>query len=175
MNTMFPQEEFSMSKSIRKILSVWVEDKPGVLWHVTELFGEENCNIESLAVGLTEKPGVARITIVVAGDHTAVDKVITRLNRITNLVQVKLINEHETLLMELCLLRVDAPDERKTDLINLVNVFRGKIIDVASESMTIAVSGSPDKIQAMSELLRSFGILEIVRTGTIAMERGKRS
>ncbi len=164
-----------MSKSIRKILSVWVEDKPGVLWHVTELISEENCNIESLAVGMTEKVGIARITIVVAGDQEHVDKVISRLNRITNLIQVKLIDEHETLLMELCLMRVEAPDERKTDLINLVNVFRGNIIDVASESMTIAVTGSPDKIQAMSELLRSYGVLEIVRTGTIAMERGKRS
>jgi len=76
--------------------------------------------------------------------------------------------------MELGLIMVDAPDERKTDLINLVNVFRGKIIDVASNSMTIAVSGSPDKIQAMTDLLRPYGILEIVRTGTIAMERGKR-
>lgn len=164
-----------MSKSIRKILSVWVEDKPGVLWHVTELIGEENCNIESLAVGMTEKTGVARITVIMAGDQTNVDKVISRLNRITNLIQVKLINEHETLLMELCLMRVEAPDERKTDLINLVNVFRGNIIDVASESMTIAVTGSPDKIQAMSELVRTYGVLEIVRTGTIAMERGKRS
>ncbi|MDD2533829.1 MAG: acetolactate synthase small subunit [Eubacteriales bacterium] len=163
-----------MSKSIRKILSVWVEDKPGVLWHVTELFGEENCNIESLAVGMTEKVGVARITIVVVGDQESVEKVMVRLNRITNLVKIKQINEHETLLMELCLMRVDAPDEKKTDLINLVNVFRGNIIDVASESMTIAVTGSPDKILAMSELLRTFGVLEIVRTGTIAMERGKR-
>ena len=164
-----------MNKAKKTILSVWVEDKPGVLWHVTELFGEENCNIESLAVGSTEKPGVARMTIIVDGEHEAVEKVITRLNRVTNLVKIKRINDAETVLLELCLIMVDAPDERKTDLINLVNVFRGKIIDVASESMTIAVSGSPDKIQAMSELLRSFGILEIVRTGAIAMERGKRT
>ena len=158
----------------KTILSVWVEDKPGVLWHVTELFGEENCNIESLAVGSTEKPGVARITIIVKGEHQSVEKVIARLNRVTNLVQVKRVNDAETLLMELGLIMVDAPDERKPDLINLVNVFRGKIIDVASNSMTIAVSGSPDKIQAMTDLLRPYGILEIVRTGTIAMERGKR-
>jgi len=164
-----------MSKIKKTILSVWVEDKPGVLWHVTELFGEENCNIESLAVGSTEKPGVARMTIIVAAEHEAIEKVITRLNRVTNLVKIKRINDAETVLLELCLIMVDAPDERKTDLINLVNVFRGKIIDVASESMTIAVTGSPDKIQAMTELLRSFGILEIVRTGAIAMERGNRT
>ncbi len=164
-----------MSKIKKTILSVWVEDRPGVLWHVTELFGEENCNIESLAVGSTEKPGVARMTIIVAGEHDAVERVIARLNRVTNLVKIKRINDAETVLMELCLIMVDAPDEKKTDLINLVNVFRGKIIDVASESMTIAVTGSPDKIQAMTELLRSFGVLEIVRTGAIAMERGNRS
>lgn len=164
-----------MSKIHKTILSVWVEDRPGVLWHVTELFGEENCNIESLAVGSTEKPGVARMTIIVAGENGAIEKVITRLNRVTNLVKIKRINDAETVLLELCLIMVDAPDEKKTDLINLVNVFRGKIIDVASESMTIAVTGSPDKIQAMTELLRSFGVLEIVRTGAIAMERGNRS
>jgi acetolactate synthase-1/3 small subunit len=164
-----------MSKLKKTILSVWVEDRPGVLWHVTELFGEENCNIESLAVGSTEKPGVARMTIIVAAEHESIEKVITRLNRVTNLVKIKRINDAETVLLELCLIMVDAPDERKTDLINLVNVFRGKIIDVASESMTIAVTGSPDKIQAMTELLRSFGILEIVRTGAIAMERGNRT
>ncbi len=164
-----------MSHSKKTILSVWVEDKPGVLWHVTELFGEEKCNIESLAVGSTEKPGVARITIIVTGEHQSIEALIARLNRLTNLIKVKRISDAESILMELCLIMVEAPDERKTDLINLVNVFRGKIIDVASQSMTIAVSGSPDKIQAMTELLRSFGIIEIVRTGTIAMERGKKN
>jgi acetolactate synthase-1/3 small subunit len=164
-----------MSKSKKTILSVWVEDRPGVLWHVTELFGEENCNIESLAVGSTEKPHVARMTIIAEAEQAALEKVISRLNRVTNLIQVKRVDDSESVLMELCLVMVDAPDERKTDLINLVNVFRGKIIDVASTSMTIAVTGSPEKIQAMTELLRSFGILEIVRTGTIAMERGKRT
>lgn len=164
-----------MSKNRKTILSVWVEDRAGVLWHVTQLFGEANCNIESLAVGSTEKPGVARMTILVDGDSEAVDSVISRLNRITDLVKIKRIDNDESVLMELCLIMVDAPDDKKTDLINLVNVFRARIVDVATNTMTIAVAGSPDKIQALIDLLNPFGILEIVRTGTIAMDRGKRT
>ncbi len=164
-----------MSRYRKTILSVWVEDRAGVLWHVSQLFGEANCNIESLAVGATEKPGVVRMTIIVDGDNTAVDTVISRLNRITDLVKIKRIDNDESVLMELCLVMVDAPDDKKTDLINLVNVFRARIVDVAFNTLTIAISGSPDKIQALTDLLHPFGILEIVRTGTIAMDRGRRT
>jgi acetolactate synthase-1/3 small subunit len=163
-----------MAKEKSNIISVWVEDKPGVLWHVAQLFGEENFNIESLTVGGTERPGIARMTIMVAGPDDAVDAVLTRLNRITNLVKVKRIDNDESVLMELALIMVDAPDEKKTDIINIVNVFRARIVDVASNSMTIANSGGPSKIQALIDLLRPFGILEIVRTGTVALDRGNR-
>ena len=163
-----------MVKVKKNIISVWVEDKAGVLWHVTQLFGEQNCNIESLAVGATEKPGVARMTIIVAGDDESVDTVLNRLNRITSLIKIKRIDNDESVLMELALIMVDAPDDKKTDIINIVNVFRARIVDVASSSMTVAISGNPVKIQALMDLLRPFGILEIVRTGTIAMDRGNR-
>ena len=164
-----------MTKRNKNILSVWVEDKAGVLWHVTQLFGEENCNIESLAVGSTERPGISRMTIIVDGDDRSVDVVLTRLNRITSLVKVKRIDDDESVLMELGLFMVDAPDEKKTDIINIVNVFRARIVDVASNSMTVAISGGPTKLQALIDLLRPFGILEIVRTGPIAIDRGNRS
>jgi len=163
-----------MSKVKKTIMSVWVEDKTGVLWHVTQLFGEENCNIESLSVGSTEKPGVARMTIIVNGEDEAVKLVMSRLNRITNLIKVKKIDDDESVLMELGLIMVDAPDDKKTDIINIVNVFRARIVDVASTSLTVAISGGPAKLQALIDLLRPFGILEIVRTGTIAIDRGKR-
>lgn len=163
-----------MAKVKKNIISVWVEDKAGVLWHVTQLFGEQNCNIESLAVGATEKPGIARMTIIVAGDDDSVDTVLNRLNRITSLIKIKRIDNDESVLMELALIMVDAPDDKKTDIINIVNVFRARIVDVASSSMTVAISGSPVKIQALMDLLRPFGILEIVRTGTIAIDRGNR-
>lgn len=163
-----------MEKPTKRILSVWVEDKSGVLGHVAQLFGEQNCNIESLAVGSTERPGISRMTIRVSGENEAVDAVLTRLNRITSLIKVTRIDGDESVLMELALVMVDAPDERKTDLINLVNVFRARIVDVATNTMTIAASGSPSKLQALIDLLRPFGIIEIVRTGLIAMDRGKK-
>ena len=164
-----------MSKKKKKVLSVWVEDKAGVLWRVTQLFGEENCNIESLAVGSSEGAGVSRMTIIVDGDDQSVDTVLARLNRITSLVKVKKIDDDESVLMELGLIMVDAPDEKKTDIINIVNVFRARIVDVASNTMTVAISGGPAKLQALIDLLRPFGILEIVRTGPIAIDRGVRT
>jgi acetolactate synthase-1/3 small subunit len=163
-----------MSKENKIVISVWVEDKAGVLWHVSQLFGEQNCNIESLTVGGTEKPGVSRMTIIVNGEDHSVDKVIASLNRITNLIKVRRIDNEESVLMELALIMVDAPDEKKTDIINMVNVFRARIVDVAANSMTVAISGNQAKIQAMIDLFRPFGILEIVRTGPIAIDRGKR-
>jgi len=162
-----------MTKEKKTILSVWVEDKTGVLWHISQLFGEENCNIESLTAGKTEKPGMARMTIIVNGTDDAVDAVITKLNMNTNLIKVRRIDPEESVLMELSLIMVNAPDEKKTDIINIVNVFRARIVDVAVNSMTVAVSGNPVKIQALIDLLQPFGILEIVRTGTIAIDRGK--
>jgi len=164
-----------MAKPKKNILSVWVEDKAGVLWHVTQLFGEENCNIESLAVGSTERPGISRMTIIVGGDDQAVDVVLARLNRITSLVKVKRIDDDESVMMELVLVMVDAPDEKKTDIINIVNVFRARIVDVATSTMTVAISGGPPKLQALIDLLRPFGILEIVRTGPIAIDRGNKA
>jgi len=164
-----------MTKHKKIILSVWVEDKAGVLSHVTELFGAEDCNIDSLTVGATEKPGVSRITISVAGDQTHVNSVISKLHRLTSLIKIKRIDDDESVLMELALIKVDAPDDRKTDIINIVNVFRARIVDVAATSMTVAIAGSPVKILALQDLLSPFGILEIVRTGTIAIDRGRRS
>lgn len=164
-----------MSKHHKKIiLSVWVEDKVGVLSHVTELFGAENCNIESLAVGGTEKPGVSRITITIAGDQTHVNSVISKLHRLSCLVKIERIDDEESILMELALIKVNAPDDKKTDIINIVNVFRARIVDVASESLTVAIAGGTVKILALQDLLRPFGITEVVRTGLIAIDRGPR-
>ena len=115
------------------------------------------------------------MTIIVGGEDESVDTVLTQLNRITNLIKVTRIDSEESVLMELALVMVDAPDERKTDLINLVNVFRARIVDVATSTMTIAASGNPGKLQALIDLLRPFGILEIVRTGLIAMDRGNKN
>jgi len=156
------------------IISVWVEDRAGVLGHVTQLFGEQNCNIESLAVGQTEKAGISRMTIIIDGSRQDAAAVMTRLNRITNLIQVKQIDQYESVQMELALIQADAPEEKRTDLINLINVFRARIVDVASQSMTIAIAGNSIKIDALIDLLRPYGINEIVRTGTVALDRGRK-
>lgn len=156
------------------IISVWVEDRAGVLGHVTQLFGEQNCNIESLAVGQTEKAGISRMTIIIDGSRKDAAAVMSRLNRITNLIQVKQIDQYESVQMELALIQADAPEEKRTDLINLINVFRARIVDVASQSMTIAIAGNSIKIDALIDLLRPFGINEIVRTGTVALDRGRK-
>lgn len=156
------------------IISVWVEDRAGVLGHVTQLFGEQNCNIESLAVGQTEKAGISRMTIIIDGSRQDAAAVMSRLNRITNLIQVKQIDQYESVQMELALIQADAPEEKRTDLINLINVFRARIVDVASQSMTIAIAGNSIKIDALIDLLRPFGINEIVRTGTVALDRGRK-
>ena len=103
-------------KEKKIILSVWVEDKAGVLGKVTQLFGEQNCNIESLAVGQTEKNKISRMTIIVAGDQQDVSSVLAKLNRITSLIQVKQVDQEESVQMELGLIQVDAPDEKRTDL-----------------------------------------------------------
>jgi len=163
-----------MSKHKKIVLSVWVEDKAGVLSSVAQLFGAEGCNIESLTVGGTETPGVSRITIVVDGDQTHVSSVISQLNRLTSLIKVKRVDDDESVRMELALIKVDAPDDRKTDIINIVNVFRARIVDVAATTMTVAIAGSPVKILALQDLLSPFGILEIVRPGMIATDRGLR-
>ncbi len=163
-----------MTKTTKTILSVWVEDKAGVLWHVSQLFGEQDCNIESLTVGGTEKPGVSRMTIVVDGKQDAVDQVISKMQRMTDLIKVRRIDDDESVMMELALIMVRAEDDKKTDIINMVNVFRARIVDVAAESMTVAATGGQVKIQAMLDLMRQFGIVEIVRTGPIAIDRGKR-
>ena len=156
------------------IISVWVEDRAGVLGHVTQLFGEQNCNIESLAVGQTEKAGISRMNIIIDGSRQDAAAVMTRLNRITNLIQVKQIDQYESVQMELALIQADAPEEKRTDLINLINVFRARIVDVASQSMTIAIAGNSIKIDALIDLLRPYGINEIVRTGTVALDRGRK-
>lgn len=156
------------------IISVWVEDRAGVLGHVTQLFGEQNCNIESLAVGQTEKTGISRMTIIIDGSRKDAETVMSHLNRLTNLIQVKQIDQNESVQMELALIQVDAPEEKRTDLINLINVFRARIVDVAAQNMTIAIAGNSIKIDALIDLLRPFGINEIVRTGTVALDRGRK-
>ena len=158
----------------KNILSVWVENQTGVLSRVAALFGEMGFNIDSLAVGVTERVDVSRITIVTEGSTEMMEAIISKLNQITSLVKVKNITEGESVLRELALIMVEAPESRRADIINIVDIFRAQIVDVGYCTMTIEISGEKDKVQALEDLLHPFGIREIVRTGTIAIDRGIR-
>jgi acetolactate synthase I/III small subunit len=158
----------------KNILSVWVENQAGVLSRVAALFGEMGFNIDSLAVGVTERFDIARITIVADGSDDMVEAIISKLHQITSLIKVKNIIKEEAVLRELALIMVEAPESRRSDIINIVEIFRAQIVDVGYCTMTVEISGEKDKIQALEDLLHPFGIREIVRTGTIAIDRGIR-
>ncbi|MBP7175827.1 MAG: acetolactate synthase small subunit [Thermoclostridium sp.] len=158
----------------KHVLSIWVENQAGVLSRVSALFGEAKLNIESLAVGVSEKEGVSRITIVTEGTDEAVDSIIARMNQIASLIKIREISKDESVLRELALIMVDAPEDRRPAIINIVDIFRAQIVDVSLYTMTVEASGDQDKIQALADLLKPFGVREIVRTGVIAIDRGIR-
>lgn len=158
----------------KQIFSIWVENQLGVLSKVAAIFGESGLNIDSLAVGTTENEKVSRITIVTEGEDDSLEQVISKMNELTNLIKVKNITEGTSVLRELALIMVEAPEAKRQDIITLAEIFRAEIVDVGMRTMTIEISGNCDKIQAIDDLLRPFGIREIVRTGTIAIDRGNR-
>ncbi len=158
----------------KQIYSIWVENKTGVLSKVAALFGETGLNIESLAVGTTEIEAVSRITIVTEGEDDTLKPVISKMNEITNLIKVKKITDDSSLLRELALVMIEAPEAKRQSVIAIAEIFRAQVVDVGIRTMTLEISGGKDKIQAMEDLLRPFGIREIVRTGVIAIDRANR-
>ena len=156
-------------------LSVLVENKPGVLTRVTSLFARRGFNIDSLAVGPTEDPTLSRITIVVNAEDTPIDQVMKQLHKLINVIKIQDLDPAESIDRELVLFKVNAPPEKRHEIIEIANVFRAKIIDVGKNSMTIEATGSPDKLSAMEDLFRAYGIKELARTGKIALARGRES
>ena len=154
-------------------LSVLVENHAGVLSRVAGLFSRRGFNIDSLAVGVTEDPAVSRMTIIVDGDDYTVEQVSKQLNKLVDVIRIKLLDESESVRRELTLAKVEAAASTRTEIMQLVEIFRAKIIDVSKETLTIEMSGPEEKIEAMLDMLSPFGIKEIVRTGVIAIERGK--
>ncbi len=155
-------------------LSVLVENKPGVLTRVTSLFARRGYNIESLAVGVTEDPTLSRITIVVNGEDTPLEQVTKQLHKLINVIKIQDLDPRESVQRELVLFKVNAPAEKRHEVIEIANVFRAKIIDVGKNTVTIEATGAADKLDAMEDLLRAFGIKELARTGKIALSRGSR-
>jgi acetolactate synthase-1/3 small subunit len=156
----------------RHTLSVLVENHAGVLSRVAGLFSRRGFNIDSLAVGETNDPGISRITIVVRGDEYIIDQVSKQLNKLVDVIKIRVFEASEFVGRELVLIKVKADAKSRTEIIQLVDIFRANIVDVAPDSMTVEISADQEKINALSILLEPYGILEVVRTGVIAIERG---
>lgn len=152
-----------------------VEDKPGVLNRIASLFRRRSFNIQSLAVGSSEHPGLSRMTIVVVGDSAQVEQVRKQLDKLINVVKVSDITEEDMVTRELALIKVKATASTRSEIMQIVDVFRANIVDVAPGSLTVEVTGDEDKLDSLIRLLRDFGIKEVSRTGRIALTRGSSS
>ena len=158
--------------STKHTLVALVEDKPGVLTQVASLFRRRGFNIESIAVGRTELPKISRMTIVVDAATTAVDQVAKQLYKVVEVVKVSDITHDNIVARELALIKVKATPTTRSEIIQIIDIFRADIVDVAADSLVVQVTGDEDKIDSLYNLLRGFGIKELARTGRIAMTRG---
>ena len=149
-----------------------VEDKPGVLNRVASLFRRRGFNIESITVGHSEVPHLSRMTIVVDGANTQVEQVRKQLDKVIDTVKVYEISSDDMIALELALIKVQANSDNRSEVIQIVDIFKASIVDIAPDSLTISATGDEDKIDSLLGLLRTFGIKEIARTGRIAMTRG---
>ncbi len=158
----------------KHILAVLVENHAGVLSRVSGLFSRRGFNIDSLAVGVTEDPEVSRMTIVVEGDEYIIEQVGKQLNKLIDVIKIKELDKSDYVSRELALIKVSADASTRSEILQLVEIFRAKIVDVSKNTLTIEISGGIDKVIALEDMLKPFGIREIARTGTIALERGAR-
>jgi len=154
---------------------VYVENKPGVLTRVASLFRRRAFNIDSLTVGRTEKPEVSRMTITVDADHDQARRIEANLYKLVNVLLVENITSQPAIVRDLAMIKVAATHEARSHVLELASVFRARVVDVAPDSLTIEITGAEDKIDGLLEVLRPYGVLEMVRTGIVAMRRGKSS
>ncbi len=150
-----------------------VEDKPGVLTRIASLFRRRGFNIASLAVGKSEQPGLSRMTFVVTGDQDTVVQVTKQLDKLIEIIRVADISDHETVARELALIKVRTTPATRAEIIQMVHLFRANVVDVGAQSMVVEVTGEEDKVNALHHLLEPFGIIEMLRTGLVAMVRGQ--
>jgi acetolactate synthase-1/3 small subunit len=153
---------------------VTVENQPGVLNRVSSLFRRRNYNIESLTVGHTEQPGISRMTVVVWADEAGAQRIEANLYKLVNVISVCDITTTPAVYRDLAMIKVAATQAHRPEIVHLVDVFRARIIDLAPDSLTIEITGSEEKIDGLLEVLRPYGVLEMARTGRVAMARGAR-
>ena len=150
-----------------------VEDRPGVLTRIASMFRRRGFNIASLAVGRSEQPGLSRMTFVVEGDQDIVNQVTKQLDKLIDVIRVNDITSEDHIGRELALIKVHANTANRGEVIQIVQLFRASIVDVGSQSLVIEITGEEDKINAIHDLLKPFGIIEMLRTGLVAMVRGQ--
>ena len=157
------------------ILSVLVENKFGVLTRVTGLFSGRGYNIDTLNVGPTNDARFSRITIVTHGDEATLEQIVKQLNKLPNVIKVQDFREGEFVDRELALVKVRASDANRSEIVKIVELYRARVVDITEESVIVEATGTEAEVDALVALLRSFGIKELVRTGTVVMARGPRS
>ena len=154
------------------ILTLLVENKPGILFKVTHLFRSRNFNIDSISVGVTENPDYSRMTITTFGNEKQVEQIVKQLNKMIDTVEVKQLDEHKTVYRELSIFKIKLSDANDSMEVNkLANAYGGKVHDVKKDSLMVELTATPDQIKAFEELAKPFGIIDVARTGVAALER----
>jgi len=161
-----------MSTATVRTFLAYLEDKPGVLNRVTSLFRRRAFNIESLTVGRTERPDVSRMTLVVRADDDAAQRLEAHLWKLVNVLQVDEVSHAPAIVRELALVKVRAPADVRAAVMQICEVFRARVVDVTPDVLSIEITGAPDKVDGLLEMVRAYGVVEMVRTGSVAMRRG---
>ncbi len=165
-----------MAQQHNHVISIIVENKPGVLYTVSNLFRRRGFNIENISVGAAEEIGLARMTIMVRGDDRTIEQVVKQLNKLVDVLKVTRLDPDNIVTRELALIKVNAPNTKaRSDIINYADIFRARVVDVSSESLTMEITGTSQKIDALIGLMKPFGIKEVARTGITALSRGAKS
>lgn len=157
---------------MKHTLVAWMRDRPGVLNRVSGMLRRRNFNIESLQVGHSETPGISRMTFVVDGNAHMVDQVIKQLRKVIDVTRVEDISDKPAVVRELALIRVQTTSENRGEIIQLAGIYRAEIVDVALDSLVVQIVGAEERVDALIDLLANFGIIEMVRTGRVAITRG---
>jgi len=157
---------------VKHVLSVLVQNQPGVLVRVAGMFARRDFNIDSLAVGVTQLPEYSRMTVVVHGDQAIVNQMIKQLEKLVEVVAVQILPYQSSVSRGLALLKVNADGDTRTEILKVTEIFRAKVVDAQKTTLILEITGDDEKIDAFVELLAPYGILEIIRTGLIGLERG---
>lgn len=163
----------SLRTGRKHVLSILAENKPGVLTRIAGLFARRGFNIDTLTVGPTDDEGLSRFTLTVDGALHPIDQVTKQLHKLVNVIKIRDLEPSDTVSRELALFKVAVDGAKRREVLDLVEVFRGKVVDVTSRSVIIEITGTTDKVQAFEKLIRPFGLIEMMQTGEIAISRGR--